>query len=696
MMTQNKIPRDCATMYIATLILSQQARIPTNAKKSLSTTPCIPSHSLPRFFGKKKDNQPAGLQLAYVYGEPAMIVYSGNKTDFMNEVEEDTIAYRIRDNILEKMHRRTGDAEFRSWSHSLEYMYVVLNDGKIPDNAGIAIEYNLPNTAKRVDFLISGYDANEVGNVVIVELKQWEKIEKVDGLDALVETYTGGAMRRVVHPSYQAWTYAAMISDYNEYAQHARLRLRPCAYLHNYMRVGDDPLDDAIYSDYLEDAPAFTKGDIKKLREFIRKSVQTGDDCDLIYQIDNGRIKPSKSLQDAIVGMLESNPEFNLIDDQKVVFERAMELARKCREDGKKRALIAKGGPGTGKTVIAINLLARLTQEGDFAQYCSKNSAPRDVYKKKLKGHRTKSSIDNMFKGSGSYVDVPENAVDIVIADEAHRLAEKSGLYGNLGKNQIYEIIHSSRLSIFFIDEHQRVTVKDIGSVGEIKQWAASEHAKVYEEELTSQFRCNGSDGYLAWLDDVLGIRETANFDLDDMNYDFRVFDTPQEVFDMVVEKNAESNRARLLAGYCWNWPKETRNDTTAHDIVIDDFGISWNLAGGDLFAISPDSINEAGCIHTTQGLEFEYVGVIIGDDMRYEDGKVITDFTKRARTDQSITGLKKMEKENPERAHKLADEIIKNTYRTLMTRGMKGCYVFATNQALREYLKSRALDSGV
>lgn len=623
-----------------------------------------------------------------------MIVYSGNKTEFMTEVLEDTIAYSIRDNIRKKMNRKTGEAEFRSWVNSLEYMYKVLNDDDIPEESGIAIEYNLPNTAKRVDFLISGYDSKQLPNVVIIELKQWEKLNKVEGLDGLVETFTGGANRRVVHPSYQAWSYAEMIKDYNEYAQIADIKLWPCAYLHNYLREEDDPLDDEIYKDYLNDAPAFTKGDVRKLRAYIKEVVKEGDNNEILYEIDNGRIKPSKSLQDAIVGMLESNPEFNLIDDQKVVFERIMELSRKCENDGKKRVLIARGGPGTGKTVIAINLLARLTQEGVFAQYCSKNSAPRLVYAKKLKGHRTKSSIDNMFKGSGSYVDAPKDAVGAILADEAHRLNEKSGLYGNQGVNQIHEIIRAARLSVFFIDESQRVTVKDIGSVDEIKRWATFNNAEVFEDELSSQFRCNGSDGYLAWLDDVLEIRETANYNLEAPNYEFMVFDSPEEMRNRVVERNQSSNKARILAGYFWNWPKAGRSDTNTHEIKIGDFEISWNLDGGESFAISPTSINEAGCIHTTQGLEFEYVGVIIGDDLRYEDGALVTDFKKRAKTDQSIKGLKKMEGDDPERAHRLADQIIKNTYRTLMTRGMKGCYVYATDKGLRDYLKNRVKSS--
>ena len=623
-----------------------------------------------------------------------MIIYSGSKADFMSEVEEDTIAYSIRDSILKKMHRSTGDSEFRSWINSMQYMYKVLNDTGIPLDSGIAIEYNLPNTAKRVDFLVSGYDENNASNVVIIELKQWEKLNKISGLDGIVETYTGGALRRVVHPSYQAWSYAEMIKDYNEYAQIADVLLWPCAYLHNYLRVDNDPLDDPIYQEYLDDAPAFTSGDVKKLRDFIKRVVKVGDRNKILYEIDNGRIKPSKSLQDAIVGMLESNPEFNLIDDQKVVYERIMELSRLCEDDGKKRVLIAKGGPGTGKSVIAINLLARLTQEGVFAQYCSKNSAPRTVYGRKLKGHRTKSSIDNMFKGSGAYVDAPKNAVGVILADEAHRLNEKSGLYGNQGINQIHEIINAARFSVFFIDESQRVTINDIGSVNEIKHWAAVNGARVYEEELTSQFRCNGSDGYLAWIDDVLDIRATANFDIEGIDYEFIVFDSPQEMRKKVIERNYQSNNSRILAGYCWDWPKTGRSDTNTHEIVIDDFEISWNLEGGEAFAINPSSINEAGCIHTTQGLEFEYVGVIIGDDLRYQDGHIVTDYSKRAKTDKSIHGLKKMFNEDPIRAEKLADEIIKNTYRTLMTRGMKGCYVYATDPGLREYLKDRARSS--
>ena len=160
------------------------------------------------------------------------------------------------------------------------------------------------------------------------------------------------------------------------------------------------------------------------------------------------------------------------------------------------------------------------------------------------------------------------------------------------------------------------------------------------------------------------------------------------EMEAIVLEKNRARNRARILAGYCWNWPKATRNNTNFHDIEIGDYSISWNLNGGDAFAISDESVHEAGCIHTSQGLEFDYTGVIIGNDMRFENGKVITDYTKRAKTDNSLKGIKTLAKKDKEKAEQVADEIIKNTYRTLMTRGMKGCYVYCTDAALAQYFK--------
>lgn len=617
-----------------------------------------------------------------------MLVYDNLKSAFLEDVENDTIAQKIYDSVLSKMGRHTPHAEFMSWNNSMQFMYKVLTDRNIPDDCGIAIEYNLPQTAKRIDFIISGYDQAGCGHANIIELKQWQALDPVFESDGLVRTVTGGAMRTVSHPSYQAWSYAQVLYDYNEGLQTGNIRLHPCAYLHNYARKGsDDPLFNKHYSNYLAEAPAFIAGDVPKLRSFIKEHITEGDEKRVIEDIDTGKIRPSKSLQDSLMKMLKGNREFTLLDDQKVTYEWALHLASRCQEDGKKRVFIVKGGPGTGKSVVAINLLCELTNRGQVVQYVSKNSAPRNVYEAKLREGFPKRYISELFTSSGSFYKLSCNAVNTLIVDEAHRLNAKSGIFQNLGENQIKEIINAAQCSVFFIDEHQRVTTSDIGSVAEIRKHAEEAGAEVFEDQLLSQFRCNGSDGYLSWIDNTLEIRETANYTLEGIDYDFQVVDTPAEMQQLVEAHNGD-NKARILAGYCWNWPKATRNDTSYHDIQIGDWGISWNLGGTQTFAIDAESVHEAGCIHTTQGLEFDYVGVIVGEDLRYEHEHVITDYTKRASTDQSLKGIKSRVKKEPEAAIAEADEIIRNTYRTLLTRGMKGCYVYCVDDALRQHLR--------
>jgi DUF2075 family protein len=388
--------------------------------------------------------------------------------------------------------------------------------------------------------------------------------------------------------------------------------------------------------------------------------------------------------------MLKGNEEFVLIDDQKTVYEKAVSLAKRAT-DRKKTVFIVEGGPGTGKTVVAVNILVKTTALGKVSHYVTKNAAPRAVYEAKLTGSIKKTHITNLFKGSGGYHQSEKNSMDVLIVDEAHRLNEFSGLYSNLGENQIKEIIHASKCSIFFIDEDQRVTIQDIGTKKEIIKWARLADAEIHEAELSSQFRCSGSDGYLSWLDNTLQLRETANDLLSPKEYDFRIFDSPNDLRNEIYRLNKISNRARLVAGYCWDW--KSKKDPNAYDIEIRNFGfrMQWNLASyGSTWLINPDSVSEAGCIHTCQGLELDHIGVIIGPDLIVRNGKVITDPTKRSSMDRSIRGFKKFMKHDKAGTEIFLDRIIKNTYRTLMTRGQKGCYVYCTDSETSEYLKTR------
>jgi len=614
-----------------------------------------------------------------------MIVYQEAKKQFLHDVRLDLIEDKIEQKVRERLHKKTASNEFMSWMNSMQYMYKVMEDKSIPDESMIAIEYRIPNSNKRVDFIVSGEDQMGRESAVVIELKQWQKMEKVESKEAIVKTNLHGRNVETIHPSYQAWSYVSMIEDYNEDVRRYKINLKPCAYLHNYRLKENDDLVDECYEYYIDKAPVFTRGDTDRLSKFISKYIKKGNP-DVLYHIDHGRIVPSKSLQDSLSSMLRGNQEFTLIDDQKVVFERALEIVKK---EEKKKVYIVHGGPGTGKTVLAINMLVAILNMDQNVMYVTKNSAPREVYRKKLTdGKYRKAYIDNLFKGSGSFTEAISDDFDCLIVDEAHRLNEKSGMFQNLGENQVKEIINAAKTSIFFVDDFQMVTTKDIGSTNEIKKWCRYFDAEVYEDTLLSQFRCNGSDSYLSWIDNVLEINLEATDDFD-FDYDIRICDSPEEVRELILEKNKINNKSRMVAGYCWNWIKEGKNNSDIHDIQIGDFEMSWNLGSSSTWAIDPESVNEIGCIHTCQGLEFDYVGVIIGEDLRYDDG-IITDFTKRARTDQSLKGLKGLYKKNKEEALKIADRIIKNTYRTLLTRGQKGCYIYCVDKDLQEYLKKR------
>ena len=614
-----------------------------------------------------------------------MIVYSANKGLFVQDVRTNVIATKILNLIREKGFNAGQEREFAAWQNSMQFMRNIVDDAEIDDEVQIAIEYNIPQTSKRVDFIIIGANKTGKDNIVIVELKQWTKAEVVDDdMHFSVRTYVANDNRIVCHPSYQAYSYSRFIGNYSQFVQNNDIRLVPCAYLHNYHPEYKPALSADIYKEWYTSAPFFIMDEVQPFTDFIKKHVtKKSSKGDLLYLIDHGRIKPSKSLQDAMKTMVRNTPLFDLLDEQAVCFDMCVRTMLQCLKDKKKRTVLIQGGPGTGKSVLAVNLLLHYLLCDCHAAYVTKNSAPRQAFLSILSQNKAEGIADicQLFRSPFGLSKVPANGYDCLIVDEAHRLVKK--MYGDWGgENQVKECIQASLLTIFMLDEDQAVTTKDIGSIEEISAWCKKLGSTLImreETKLVSQFRCNGSDAYIQFIDNLLQRgEETINVARSELNYDFRVFDDACQMREALREKNT-NNKARMVAGYCYDWNvKHHRGDV---DICLPGgFQARWNLENDKIWAINPKSFEEVGCIHTAQGLEFDYVGVLIGKDLKYIDGRVVTDKSAISADDKS-SGIRGASDD-------MARRLILNTYKTLLTRGQKGCYVYCEDEALREYLK--------
>ena len=613
-----------------------------------------------------------------------MLAYLATKDQFL--LDAPTIEDKVKNEVKRKLGHSVGDAEYSSWRNSLgNAMYHAMNTTDIPGDAGVAVEYRVNGRAFRIDFMLSGKNSSGEESLVIIELKQWTDISFSE-LSEHVRTYLGGGLRDAPHPSYQAWSYLSHLKMYNEYIYDTGVSVAACAYLHNC----EDPtvVNASRYEEKLRDVPIFIKGQGPELRSMISENIIEGTGTALLERIDAAVIRPSQQLADAVGSMLKGHEEFVLLDEQKTVLEKIVKASNDSLT-GQKRVIVINGGPGTGKSVISINALARLTGQRLNARYVTPNAAPRAVFEAKLNKIFAKADFRSLFSGSGSFTETSAESFDTLIVDEAHRLKMKSGMFKNLGENQVKEIIESAHSSVFFIDEAQKVTWSDVGGILMIEEQAALAGALVERFELTSQFRCGGSDDYMAWLDETLGVgADTAHYFSRD-KFDFQIFDSPVKLHKTIKEKNKVNNKSRVVAGYCWEWISKKKPNLS--DITIDEFGYkaTWNLtADGSAWIISPKSVEEVGCIHTCQGLEVDYIGVIIGRDLIAVDGVLRTDPSARAKSDKSMAGYKKEFKVDPIKAELKADEIIRNTYRTLMSRGMKGCYVYFVDPATAEYFK--------
>ncbi len=620
-----------------------------------------------------------------------MHLYSGATLDFISDATQNRIAAKLEESFFQHFRHKVSQSEVRSWQNSLRSMATALQVGGLTHH-GIVCEMQLPLTSKRLDCMITGRDAAQRKSATIVELKQWEAA-RADDAEGCVSTFVGGKWRTVLHPAKQVGQYARYLMDTHTAFNTAEVSLAACSYLHNWNHDDDGELFASRHEHLIAANPVFAGDRLDNLVDFLSSNVGGGAGEDVLQEVLAGKYRPSKRLLDHTAKIIRDAPEYVLLDEQEVAFQTVLAKVRSRSLAKTKSVVLINGGPGTGKSVIAVNLVGELSRQGTVVQHATGSKAFTENLRKVV-GARAAAQ----FSYFNSFMSADQGGLDCLVLDESHRIRETShnrftSAAKRTNKAQVDELIDAAKVSVFFIDDMQIVRPGETGSSQLIRDAAARAGADVAEIDLAAQFRCNGSDAFIQWVDNTLDLRKTPHvlWDTGDA-FEVDVVDSPKELEAIIRSDATAGLTARLVAGFCWNWSNPDDAGNLLSDVVIDDWQMPWNakseakkLARGipksSFWATDAGGIDQVGCVYTAQGFEFDHVGVIWGNDLvfRPREGWVAQPGESRDRTVKS--------------AAKQGDQflnLVKQTYRVLLTRGMKKCTIYFQDEQTRDFVLSR------
>ena len=585
-------------------------------------------------------------------------------------------------------------SESTAWQNSLPRVRDLIEVAGLHDNM-ISLEYEVPYNQNRIDCLLFGKGQDSRSNIVLIELKQWSSVTALADEGNFVETYTGGRERVVPHPSQQTKGYHNYLKGFiAEFNKLPPLILFSCSYCHNYKREANDGLFNPVYHDLIREHPVFTKDDVRLLARIIKDLLHAGDGFEIFNRFMQSRITPSKKLLENVSKVIKNEVVFSLLNEQLEAKNLIWSKVRKAEKSKEKSVIIVHGGPGTGKSVIAINLLAEVAQRGKKVFYGCK-SKPFIEGLKKLVGKDGELLFSNLYRFLPTKVKKDE--LDLLLVDEAHRIEKKSNHQYTKPEDrtempQIEQLIRCAKTAVFFIDDKQNVRSQEIGHSELIREAVKQFCCNLSEVTLKTQYRCMGSNDYLLWLESVLGYTNKRRILRKNEVFDFRILNSPQEIYDIIRKKESEKpNSARMVAGFCWPWSQKLdTNGNLVNDVVIGDFAMPWETHGKITrppagfvkwyeWAYRPEGVKQIGCIYTAQGFEFDYIGVIIGNDLIYDPQSDCLKADIAATQDPTLR-----------RGRETFESHVKNIYRTLLSRGMKGCYVYFTNKNTENFFKKR------
>jgi hypothetical protein len=579
---------------------------------------------------------------------------------------------------------RPSPSEIRSWESSLPALAQDLIECGLGD-LEVLMEYQLPFTSKRMDAVLCGtHPKTGRPSVLVVELKQWTSADAVVDTTDLVTIGAYGNQPQL-HPGEQVRRYCEQLEDLNRYFENTEVHLSGAAYLHNWL----EPKSAAIQGlEESERSRVFTGAERDVWRAFLRAQLVSKDSSSVATALLNGKLAPTKQLMDLAAKEIIEREQFVLLDEQQVAYSLVMKAVRESQQSITKTAVIVTGGPGTGKSVIALSLVGELSRQGRSVLHATGSRAFRNSLKK-IAGARN-PRVQKLFAYFNTFIISEPNSLEVLICDEAHRIRTTSAnrytkASDRTGKPQVEELLRVARVPVFLLDAHQVVRKGEIGTPEFIEEAAERLGIKTVRVVLDGQFRCGGSRSYENWILGLLELDETPKTEWNpDGNFELRTATSPEELEAFLAAKNAEGYKARITAGFCWTWHDPNADGTLPMDVQIGNWHKPWNVKGdrgvggymsGELWAIDPKGFDQIGCIYTAQGFEYDWNGVIFGPDLVWRTGHWIG-----VRSESKDPDMRGVDEETFQR-------LVRNTYKVLLTRGLTGAVVYSVDQETQEHL---------
>ena len=599
-----------------------------------------------------------------------------------SQIERGSLVPTLSEQYRHRLGRAAPPIEVRSWERSLDVLSADLIEAGLGDVEAL-VEYQLPLTSKRADVVLAGFHPRlGTPSYVVVELKQWTRANLLDGTDDVCQLDGFGER---LHPVEQVRRYCTHITDFvSTLADHPDY-VAGVAYLHNAIDLDVDSLWHLEQSDY---GRMFTGQRRGEFLDYLRGRLAAHPGVDAADQLQASAIRPSKQLLTLAAEEVQAREQFVLLDEQQTAYSlviRALDVSLRANA---KEVIIVSGGPGSGKSVIALSLLGELSRRGRTVLHATGSSAFTQTLRR-VAGARA-PRVKAMFKYFNQFVDAETNGLDVLICDEAHRIRETSAnrytkAAMRTGLPQIDELISAARVPVFLLDEHQVVRPGEIGTVDDIEKAARRAGLGVRKIDLDAQFRCGGSRAYEEWVLRLLGLEPGGPVIWDgDEHFLVKTSEQPSAMEQRLRTLLDDGYGARMAAGYCWHWSNPIQGGGLVSDVKIGDWQRPWNnkkqtshagAPGTPFWASDPAGFEQVGCVYTAQGFEYDYSGVIIGPDLvwRSDHWEARPEFSHDSQVKRGT----------PEEF----DRAVRNTYKVLLTRGMLGTLIYSTDDETQELL---------